>query len=157
MVLTDEGWFVLRYAERIFALGSELEQGLRGEQEPVWRVGIETSMVAGTVRPILASLAASDVRRGVKLAANVEIGDASVAAALSGDGIGLLLAPVRARVELEKRYELHLVGNVPGIHARIYAIGRREILTLHQAPLTGEAPSTAEVDALDPRNDALAG
>ncbi len=66
MKLTEAGQFALRYAERIFALGAELEQGLRGERERVVRVGVESSFVAATVRPLLARLAgATDGERVV--------------------------------------------------------------------------------------------
>lgn len=66
MTLTEAGQFALRYAERIFALGAELEQGLRGERRRVVRVGVESSFVAATVRPLLARLAgATDGERVV--------------------------------------------------------------------------------------------
>jgi len=67
MKLTESGLFALRYAERIFALGAELEEGLRGERKRrVVRVGVESSFVAATVRPLLARLAgATDGERVV--------------------------------------------------------------------------------------------
>ncbi|MDF2692121.1 MAG: Transcriptional regulator, LysR family protein [Labilithrix sp.] len=59
MSLTDAGRVALRYADRIFALGAELEHVLRGDQaERVVRVGVEASIMTATVRPLLSRLAA---------------------------------------------------------------------------------------------------
>ncbi len=218
MLLTDAGELALRYADRIFTLGAELEKALRRSPDRVVRVGVETSMVAATVRPLLARLADTSgdgrvvcsfgshdeliaclralsldlvltrapiadapglesrlvietelaffgkadiaaalrpsfpvslagvswiappktplresierwlARVGVTLAANIELGDASIAAALAADGVGVVAAPLSARTELEKRYGLEVIGVAEGLHARIHAIGAREAL-----------------------------
>jgi LysR family transcriptional regulator, transcriptional activator of nhaA len=59
MTLTDAGRVALRYADRIFALGAELEHVLRGDRARVIRVGVESSIVTATVRPLLSRLAGS--------------------------------------------------------------------------------------------------
>lgn len=218
MLLTDAGELALRYADRIFTLGAELEQALRRSHDRVVRVGVETSMVAATVRPLLARLAGTSgdgrvvcsfgshdeliaslrslgldlvltrapiadapglesrlvietqlaffgradaadalrasfpaslagaswiappktplreaierwlARAGVSLAANIELGDASLAAALAADGVGVVAAPLSARTELEKRYGLEVIGVAEGLYTRIHAIGAREAL-----------------------------
>mgnify|MGYP002403079071 CR=1 FL=1 len=219
MLLTDAGQLALRYADRIFSLGAELEQALRGSRDRVVRVGVETSMVAASVRPLLARLAGTTggsrvvctfgahdeliaslralgldlvltrappaddapglesrlvmetevaffgnataatalrasfpgslagaswvappktplresierwlARVGVTLAANIELADASLAAALAADGVGIVTAPLSAQTELAKRYDLEVIGIAGDVRARIHAVGAREAL-----------------------------
>jgi LysR family transcriptional activator of nhaA len=230
MKLTDHGRVALRYADRIFALGAELERSLRGDRSRALRVGVEVSIVAGTVRPMLARLTASsgggkvvcefashdellaglkaleldivlttgpaadldasdfvsrrvvqtevaffaDAARasvlragfplslqdapfiatprtalregvdrwlaafGVRLAPAIELGDASLAAALAADGVGIIAAPLSAAVELRKRYELGIVGVAEGVRVQIHAVGTPARLEEHFEALTGE-------------------
>lgn len=248
MLLTDAGQLALRYADRIFTLGAELEQALRGSRDRVVRVGVETSMVAATVRPLLARLAGTTgdsrvvctfgsheeligslrslaldlvltraaipdapglesrlvietelafygnadtaaalrasfpaslagaswvappktalresierwlARVGVTLAANIELGDASLAAALAADGVGIVAAPVSAQTELAKRYDLEVIGVAAGVRARIHAIGAREALDdllpdlLAEQDVPDEAPSTTSLHGGEPRS-----
>ncbi|MBX3216142.1 MAG: LysR family transcriptional regulator [Labilithrix sp.] len=235
MTLTDSGRVALRYADRIFALGAELEQALRGDVKRVVRVGVESSIVAATVRPLLGRLAGSNddervvcsfgshdellaslraldldlvltnvpvtestgadigsrlvvetdvaffadektaaalrpgfptslqgasfvapprtalresierwlARVGVRLATNIELGDASIAAALAADGVGIVAAPLSAEVELRKRYDLARVGVAENVLAQIHAVGSTESLaTLLPALLAEEAAPT---------------
>jgi len=218
MTLTDAGQLALRYADQIFTLGAELEQALRGVKERVVRVGVETSFVAATVRPLLAHIAGTTgesrvvctfgshdevlaslralhldlvltrapiadapglesrlvlqtdlaffgnaataaalrpsfpssldgvsfvapektplreaverwlARMGIELATNIELGDASIAASLAADGVGIIAAPLSARTELHKRYDLEVIGVAEGVRAQIHAIGSRETL-----------------------------
>ncbi len=218
MILTDAGQLALRYADRIFALGADLEQALRTKRRRVVRVGVETSIVASTVRPLLTRLADSTgesrvvcsfgshdaliaslrslaldlvltrapipdapgiesrlvietevaffgssadakalrpsfpaslhgasfvapgrtplreaierwlARAGIELAANIELDDASIAASLAADGVGIIAAPLSARTELQKRYELEMIGVADGVRAQIHAIGSAETL-----------------------------
>lgn len=237
MTLTDSGRVALRYADRIFALGAELEQALRGDVKRVVRVGVESSIVAATVRPLLARLAgASDGERvvclfgshdellaslralaldlvltnvpvteatgadigsrlvvetevaffadertagalrpgfpaslqgasfvappktalresierwlarvGVRLATNIELGDASIAAALAADGVGIVAAPLSAEVELRKRYDLAMIGVAENVRSQIHAVGSTESLaTLLPALLADEARPSNE-------------
>ena len=238
MTLTEAGQIALRYADQIFTLGAELEQALRGAQERVVRVGVETSFVAATVRPLLAHIAGSSgksrvvctfgshdellaslralgldlvltrapiadtptlesrlvietelaffgnaamagalrpafpssldgasfvapdktalreaierwlARLGIELAANIELGDASIAASLAADGVGIIAAPLSARTELEKRYDLEVIGVAEGVRAQIHAIGSRETLDdllpdllVREEEAAGSAPS----------------
>ncbi|MBX3207335.1 MAG: LysR family transcriptional regulator [Labilithrix sp.] len=220
MTLTDSGRVALRYADRIFALGAELEQALRGNSTRVVRVGVESSIVAATVRPLISRLAGSNdgervvctfgsheellaslraldldlvltrapvsestgadigsrlvvetevaffadvetaealrpgfpaslqgasfvappktalresierwlARVGVRLATNIELGDASLAAALAADRVGIIAAPLSAEVELQKRYDLAIIGVADGVRSQIHAVGSTQTL-----------------------------
>jgi LysR family transcriptional activator of nhaA len=224
MTLTEHGQIALRYADRIFALGSELEEALRPDRTRIVRVGVESSIVAATVRPLLARLARANENErvvctfgthaallgslgardldivlteahvtasnvvsklvaetevaffaniataealrpgfpgslhgksfvappknasfreaiegwlagvGVRLSVNIEIEDASLAAALATDGVGLVAAPLSAELELRKRYDLALVGVLSDVHAKLYAVGAASTLDRLLAP-----------------------
>ncbi|HVH45460.1 MAG TPA: LysR family transcriptional regulator [Labilithrix sp.] len=241
MSLTDEGKIAASYAERIFTLGAELERTLRVGPARVVRLGVEASIVASTVRPLIGRLAGSasgdrvvctfgshdalvqalkaleldvvltraplsedtvpdlvsrlvletavgffanaeitkalrsrfpaslqDVsfiapprsslstsierwlaRAGVRLATNIELGDASIAAALAADGVGIVAAPLSAEVELSKRYELELIGVADGVRAHIYAVGSIQKLDPLMPDLLG-AQDTDEDDDIGP-------
>ncbi|MFO0676499.1 MAG: LysR family transcriptional regulator [Polyangiaceae bacterium] len=219
MSLTEAGRTALRFADRIFALGAELERTLKSGGDHVVHVGVEASMVSATARPILARLAKSDVggagagrivcsfrshdelladlrafsldvlltttpvldvgnadiesrlvietevgffadattarklrdgfpralagasfiapsnrvlrdtlarwlgRFEVSMTTTIELGDASIAAALAADGVGIVAAPLSADVELGKRYGLELVGVAEGVLVPVYAVG----------------------------------
>ncbi|MBX3192537.1 MAG: LysR family transcriptional regulator [Labilithrix sp.] len=218
MVLTDAGRIALRYANQIFSLGAELEKAVQTQRGQRVRVGVETSIVAATARPLLARLAGSATRVvctfgshhelitalkaleldlvlttapspealaadvvselvaetevaffasvemaaalrtdfprsldgasfiamprsalreslerwlasvGARLAMNIEIGDASVAAALAADGVGIIAAPLSASVELRKRYDLASIGVAEGVVAQIHAVGSQNAI-----------------------------
>lgn len=214
MTLTDSGHVVLRYADRIFALGDEMKQALHERTSQALRVGVELSSFPATVRPLLVALAGGETgerservvcsfgthdellsglksldldvvlasvglahapdlasrlvsetavaffgnnaavmalrqgfpqslqgasfvapprsllrnaverwleQKNVRLSPNVELGDASLAASLAADGVGLIVAPVSAGAELHKRYELSMLGVVDGVCACIHA------------------------------------
>jgi len=243
MTLTEDGHVVLRYADRIFALGDEMKQALHARTSQALRVGIELSSFPATVQPLLVALgggaalaggeaserservvcsfstheellsglksleldlvlasvglalapdlasrlvsetavaffgnnaAVKSLREGfpqslhgasfiappksslrnaverwleqksVRLSTNVELGDASLAASLAADGVGLIVAPVSAGAELRKRYELSMLGVVDGVCACIHATaqsGRLEHLVA--ALLQTAAPPAA--------------
>lgn len=239
MSLTDHGRIALRYADRIFALGAELEAAIREGSTRRTRVGVETSIVASTVRPLLAKLAgASDVERvvctfgahdelmtalkaleldvvftttpvddsdgvvarriaetevaffaneamtaklkpgfpaslqgaafvapaqtalreaverrlaqsGIRLVPTVEIADASLAAALAADGVGIVVAPLSAATELARRYDLALVGIAEGVRARIHAATPRDAENASLALLFDESPAPDRLDRTD--------
>lgn len=234
MNLTEAGHVALRYADRIFSLGAELEQALRGDKSRVIRIGVEASIVSATVRTLLSRLAgATDEERvvcsfgshgelvtaldaleldvvltrapisdtahadlasrlvletdvaffadqqtaerlrpefprslegvsfvapprssfreslerwlssvGVKLATNVELGDASLAASLAADGVGVIAAPLSAEVELQKRYDLVRVGLATGVRAQVYAVGSAKALDELLPALVADLPAS---------------
>jgi len=78
-----------------------------------------------------------------------------VAMALCADGIGLLLAPLCAELELEKRHELRLVGKVSGVRARVWAVAPTDLLARYYPLLTGEETMMKSREILS--KNALAG
>jgi LysR family transcriptional activator of nhaA len=220
MVLTEQGHLAVRYAERIFALGDELEHALRAHRGRGLRIGVERSISAVAIKPFLTRLTGSSrpdrvvcsfasraellqgmrvfeldvvftlaplsdagsldlasrllletevgffasretattlrssfpeslrgaafiappispireslerwlARADVRMSTSIEIGDPALAAALAADGVGIVAAPMSAEAELDKHYDLALIGVARGVRAQVHLTGSPAVL-----------------------------